>query len=556
MNPSTIGTHPGTHPQNNVLSYLQLHLSQDPTRPLLYWTHPVQGDQHLQVQDFYKHIMCLAAGLQDLGIQKGDTALVFLPMSAPMYTAMFALQALGAIPVFLDSWARKDDLGPALEIAQCKLVFSSSQGLKWIHGLAESKCIKHWVHFGAPEEAPFEQVSMEALAHHAPLQNITAVESEHTALVTFTTGSTGRPKGADRSHRFLADQHRALCKHVPYLPTDKDLPLFPVFSLNSLASGTPTVLPAVDLAKPAPMDAENILGQIQRLQVTCTTLSPVLFRQMPLYAKEANRLSDLSSLRRVVTGGAPISRAEIEIWKICCPQVEVEVLYGSTEVEPMAHLRGQDLLDRPNSQDLRWVDDGVWVGPIDQDLDWALVPVEMDPSEAIARLGANPQALQFGLGELWVAGAHVCPKYFNDPEASARAKVQGTDAKLWHRTGDVLRMDDDHTLWMIGRVPQRVRSQNGKDLYPVRTEMIARKIEGIRYAAFLELPGPQAVLVLVASQESTSTLLEAKVWDALDHNLVQVDKILWQDSIPLDPRHHSKVEYAKLREQILTGAPQ
>lgn len=555
LNPSTIGKHPGCSPFNNVLQYLQLQMQDHSARPLLWWTHPQHGDQHLKVHEFYGAIMACASGFKSLGIQKGDTALVFLPMSAPMYTAMFALQALGAIPVFLDSWARKDDLGPALEIAQCNAVISSGAGLDWIHSLPQSSTLKHWVRYGADPSLSVDSCSWESLMTHSPLGELAAVDAEHTALITFTTGSTGRPKGADRSHRFLADQHRALSHHLPYSPKDKDLPLFPVFSLNSLAGGVETVLPALDLAKPSPTDAQHILGQIQRLQISCTTLSPVLFRNLPKYALEQNQLQGLQSLRRVVTGGAPISRADIELWQQCCPQVEVEVLYGSTEVEPMAHLRGADLLQRPIHQDHRWVDDGVWIGPMDTGLDWALVPVEMDPDQAAHKLGLDPHCLQQGMGELWVAGSHVCPRYYNDPEASQRAKVPSADGKLWHRTGDVLRMDPDQSLWMVGRVPQRVRSHKGPDLYPVRTEMIARKTPGIQQAALLEMPGPKSTLVLVKEISADPNELYPKVCEALAINQVQVDQILWQDSIPLDPRHHSKVEYAKLREQLIAGSP-
>lgn len=550
-----IGHFPGTHARNNVLTFLQEVLRHRPTHPLLIWMNP-QSQKHEQwsAQEFYQRIMRLAQGFKDQGIKAGDTALVFLPMSAPMYCSMFALQALGAIPVFLDSWARRDDVGPALEIAQCKAVCSSAQGLTWIRSLQESAGVEQFYRFGPGTDD--SSISLEALMASDMLAELTAVQSEHTALVTFTTGSTGRPKGADRSHRFLADQHSALLAHLPYRETDVDLPLFPVFSLNSLASGVPTVLPAVDLAAPHPDDALRIAMQIADQGVSCTTLSPVLFRQIPKAIQSTASTHLLRGLRRIITGGAPISKQEIQAWMDLDPQIQVEVLYGSTEVEPMAHLRGEDLLQRQDRSqiDPLWVEDGVWIGPMDSGLNWALVPVDLDPHTAAQKLALDPNYYQKDQGELWVAGSHVCPRYYNDPEASDRAKIKDAQGTLWHRTGDVLRMESDRSLWMIGRLPQRVRSQKG-DLYPVRTEMIARKRKGIHTAALLEMPGPKATLVIQASNPEACQAeiqeIESELQMALNHNGIQVDQILFRNDIPLDPRHHSKVEYGKLREMLL-----
>src|SRR6185503_17258762 len=116
----------------------------------------------------------------------------------------------------------------------------------------------------------------ELMAHpvEAPIE---AVASEQTALITFTTGSTGTPKGANRTHRFLSAQHQALRRIIPYEPGDLDLPAFPIFSLNNLASGVSTVVPAINLAAPSPSDSAALCNQIQHGRVTCATLSPSMF---------------------------------------------------------------------------------------------------------------------------------------------------------------------------------------------------------------------------------------------------------------------------------------
>jgi acyl-coenzyme A synthetase/AMP-(fatty) acid ligase len=143
--------------------------------------------------------------------------------------------------------------------------------------------------------------------HHFPdllkaePSSIAAVESEFTALITFTTGSTGTPNGANRTHRFLSAQHYALSHVIPYTEKDRDMPAFPIFSLNNLATGVTTILPALNLAAPSDRDSAILACQILHENINCTTLSPSMLVGLARYCKEHN--IQLPHLRRVVTGG-------------------------------------------------------------------------------------------------------------------------------------------------------------------------------------------------------------------------------------------------------------
>ncbi len=73
---------------------------------------------------FHEMICRTAGGYLEIGITHGDRVILFVPMSLYLYTAMFALQRIGAIPVFLDSWARRSHLGVSAQCVSPKAMIS------------------------------------------------------------------------------------------------------------------------------------------------------------------------------------------------------------------------------------------------------------------------------------------------------------------------------------------------------------------------------------------------------------------------------------------------
>ena len=545
-----IGYAPGTSVRNNVSEFLRELAENKPNRILLQWP---QGENHgeIRAQDLWNRVIHTAAGFVAAGIESGDRVLIFLPMSLPMYTAMFALQHLGAIPVFLDGWARRGELGVSAEIADPKGVVSFPQAFSFFAGEPILERIPLAFCLGADISWPGKSFRFETLMETPSKHPTCAVESEHTALITFTTGSSGRPKGADRTHRFLAAQHYALNRHLPYNESDVDLPVFPIFSLNNLAAGVTTVLPNIDLAKPSDNDASAIVQQLLKQKVTCTTLSPWLFRAVAGYCQDQGIV--LSTLRRMVTGGAPVARDEVALMQKMAPHAQILVLYGSTEVEPIAHISAQEWLTlrTPADKDPEWVDFGVNVGHLDPGLQWYFAPIGDSTIQA-----GEP-------GELIVSGEHVCRGYFRDPTAFSRAKIVDAQGVVWHRTGDVGYVDEREHLWLVGRVHNTIRHSSGW-LFPVRAELVLKKVPQIARVAFVAMPGkgdlqeawcvlqPQIWNPIYTQNDGPETQAWClEVTRLMAKNKIPFDHIRFVENIPMDARHHSKVEYNELRQLII-----
>ena len=267
-----IGYQEGRSELNNVIAFLERRRCERPTWPVLltlapeakkrWLADPAGPIEHKQVTygELGRQSESAAAGLRELGITKGDRVFVFVPMSARLYLSMLAVQRLGAIAVFVDSWADREQLAQCAEQVEPRGVIAPEAALPLLTAAPELAQAPVRV-VGGPH-AGRDGVALDDLAAGEGECPLCPVAGDDTALVTFTTGSSGRPKGANRTHRFLAAQHRAHNACTPSTGDDVDLPAFPIFALNNIAGGATTVVPAIDLARPAPSDGALLVAQI------------------------------------------------------------------------------------------------------------------------------------------------------------------------------------------------------------------------------------------------------------------------------------------------------
>ena len=561
-----LGYFPGSHKGNNVYSFIEDHLKKFPNRPILKWVdretisswsfNPEDKLEHksVSVAELYHISNKIAKGFTDLGIEKGDRVILFVPMSLYLYASMFALQKIGAIPTFLDSWARRDQLGVSAEVASPKCMISFQQAFDLCKGAPVFDNMPLKVVVG--EHTDTFDSSIEKLMQSEGEVEVCPMEQEDTALITFTTGSSGTPKGANRTHRFLAAQHYALHRGLPYDENDVDLPVFPIFSLNNLAEGVATVIPSFDVGAPTQAVPPTLLGQFKECNVTCTTLSPSIFNSLSKYCLEKGIV--MNDLKRVVTGGAPVSRDNIVDFSKVAPNAEILVLYGSTEVEPIAHISAKEMIELKSvtDDDFEMVDEGVNVGHLDEGLEYKFIKISKGEIKINSDSEFERITLQDGeVGELIVSGEHVCRDYFNNEEAFSRAKILDHNNIVWHRTGDLGRLDKDGNLWLVGRVHNAI-DRDGTYCFPVRAEIVLKKLPFTKYCAYLgvedEALGEKTVCVVAPTDENKISNEEMiKEIDRITKkNSIIVDQIIIHDDIPMDARHHSKVEYAVLRADL------
>ena len=540
--------------KHNVMALLDGHLTRKPEAVALRWVEAEVAAAHdglaplehrsITWGELDVSVRRAAAGLADRGFGAGDRALIFVPMSVDLYVAMFAVFRLGGVAVFLDSFARQHQLAACAELAEPKAYFGNQEahGVRMMLSDVLGRIPIQIVTGGLDAPGAVRLDEVEAVGRAVAEVGgppIAAVTRQTTALVTFTTGSSGAPKGANRTHGFLFAQHRALDRHVSYETGDADLPAFPIFLLNNMAAGIITVIPAIDLARPADTDAARIVSQLRHERLPCATFSPALLGSWARHAVATDQ--PLSDLRRVLTGGAPVGPALVRDFHAAAPQAELLILYGSTEAEPIAHITGHDSLAHVSGAE------GVCVGEVVPELRRRLVRPTKGSIVLDERGWAAWDVDDGEAGELLVAGEHVCREYWRNEEAVARAKVMD-GATVWHRTGDVGRIDERGRLWLIGRVHNTVL-RAGRHHFPVAPEEVLRTVEGLRQGAYVGLGddrlGERACAAYAADHD-----LDEAVREALDGAGVVYDEVRRVERVPMDPRHHSKVDYDRLRDLL------
>ncbi len=370
-------------------------------------------------------------------------------------------------------------------------------------------------------------------------------------LITFTTGSTGTPKGANRTQRFMNAQGAAIAHHLRRLPGDVDMPALPIFVLSNLGAGVPSVLPLVDFMRIAAVDPATIVQQVRDWRVTTIGGSPSYLLPIARWCVEQG--VTLDTLRGVVAGGAPVPPRLLDLLRRCCPNARglIEVLYGSTEAEPVARIEADEVLGETAAETERGR--GNCVGAPVPEVEVKLVRPRAGPWALGPDGWPGVEVAPGDVGEVLVSGEHVQRDYYRNPAAVLENKVTGPDGRVWHRMGDLAWRDDRGRLWLVGRVNDAIPRARGRTLYPIQVEGRAQSVEGVERCGLVEVDG-QAVLALVPAPGAPREVVVARVTAALDEVGLGVDRVVPVASIPLDPRHNAKVERAKLRAQLQAGA--
>jgi len=378
---------------------------------------------------------------------------------------------------------------------------------------------------------------------------IAPTRAEDPAAIIFTTGSTGPPKGVLYRHGNFDAQVEEIRDFYGIEPGGVDLPGFPLFGLFNCAMGTTTVIPDMDPSRPARVDPKKIIEAVDDWGVTQMFGSPAIWNRVGRYC--ADRKVTLSTVRRVLSAGAPVPARVLELMKGCIhPDGEIHTPYGATEALPVASISGREVLGETAARTLAGA--GVCVGRAFSRIQCKVISIVDGPIESIDGARELPRG---EIGELIVRGPVVTREYCTRVEWNRLAKIVDGDA-VWHRMGDCGYLDESGRFWFCGRIAHRVLTETGP-MYPIPCEAIFNGHPDVFRTALVGV-GPKErqrpVLVVELQRGDRSVQETQEILDQLRRRgagnplTASIRDFLVHPSFPVDIRHNAKIFRERLAE--------
>jgi long-chain acyl-CoA synthetase len=270
------------------------------------------------------------------------------------------------------------------------------------------------------------------------------------AMFLYTSGSTGRPKGvvlSHYSHLWVIDRRRREDRRGD----QRVLVAAPYYHMNALAVSQAALAQHDTIILLPGFTPKSYIAAAENYRATALTSVPTMIAMM-LREKELMTWADLSAVRAVRMGSAPVSRALMETARRAFPRAEITNGYGTTEAGPIvftAHPNGRPTPD-------------LSVGVAHPQVELRLVTEEgREGDEGVLEMRCP--ALMSG--------------YHNLPEATTKALTRDG----FYVTGDVFRRDGDGFYYFIGRADEMFVS-GGENVYPGEIEAILERHPEIQQA--------------------------------------------------------------------------
>jgi long-chain acyl-CoA synthetase len=339
----------------------------------------------------------LAGGLREAGIEPGDRVVVLMANCPEVGIAYNALWRVGGVvtpvifllpPTELEHILR--DSGAKLLLATPELAASVPEGVAVVT---------------TDEFASLEEAEPPEIASRAP---------DDPAALLYTGGTTGRAKGVLLSHENLwfAGKAGHAAGHLPEITRGLlALPLSHAFGLLVTVVG----LHAEEQSQTVLMRWFEPTRWLELAQEHRTQITAVVPSMLQLLLAMPLEEYDLSELRYVVSGGAPLPLEIARELMRRLPEVEIREGYGLTESAAL-------ITSTPPGE--------ARLGSVGKPVPG--VELRIDGDEEI--------------GEICVRSRSVMLGYWQQPEATADAVNDG-----WLHTGDLGYLDEDGYLYVVDR---------------------------------------------------------------------------------------------------------
>ncbi len=410
----------------------------------------IYEDRRITYAEHLKQVASIAKALEErYGVRPGDRVAILAANCPEWIQSFWAATSLGAIAVGMNGWWARDEILYGLDDCEPKLLIGDAKRLARLSDARVSLPV-------VEVESEFEKLT--AYAPDADLPD-PPIEEDDAACILYTSGTTGRPKGAVNTQRnilallavqlfhglrmFMLAAAEGKLSGPPAPPgcTLVTTPLFHVSGLytgaiTSLANGFKTVWTA------GRYDPVRVMQLIEREQVTNWGPMGTMAHRL-VHHPDVDKY-DLSSLRGIGSGGAPMSRELQERVRQVFPSARATmgVGYGLTECTALATLCfGPELEKYPHS--------------VGRPLPTVQVEIRAPDGKVL------PEGRE---GEIHLRGPLVMREYWRRRQETEAVILRGR----WLRTGDIGRMQEGR-LYINSRARDLIL-RGGENIYPIEIE--------------------------------------------------------------------------------------
>uniref|UniRef100_A0A2P2KGG1 4-coumarate-CoA ligase 2 n=1 Tax=Rhizophora mucronata TaxID=61149 RepID=A0A2P2KGG1_RHIMU len=387
-----------------------------------------------------------AAGLSKLGIKKGDVIMILLQNCPEFAFAFMGASMLGAVTTAANPFYTSAEIFKQFSTSGAKLIITQSQyvdKLRDIFSKENHPVLGQDFTVITVDDPPENCLHFSVISEAKDTENENeisrvSINPDDPVALPFSSGTTGLPKGVMLTHKSLIT---SVAQQVDgdnpnlYLTTEDVvlcvLPLFHIYSLNSVLLCSLRAGAAVLLMQKFEIGA--LLELIQRHKVSVAAVVPPLV--LALAKNPMVEKFDLSSIRLVLSGAAPLGKELEEALQNRVPQAVLGQGYGMTEAGPVLSMclgfAKQPFPTKSGS-----------CGTVVRNAELKVV----DP-ETGCSLGYNQP------GEICIRGAQIMKGYLNDQQATENT----IDIEGWLHTGDIGFVDDDDEIFIVDRVKEIIK---------------------------------------------------------------------------------------------------
>ncbi|WP_429497650.1 class I adenylate-forming enzyme family protein [Robbsia andropogonis] len=330
------------------------------------------------------------------------------------------------------------------------------------------------------------------------------------AMLLYTSGSSGKPKGVKLTHASHGWVVRTRLAADP-LTGDRVLIAAPLYHMNALALAMLTVAAGATAVLLPQFKATHYIAAITRYRCTWLTAVPPMIAMM-LREHDALAQADLSSVRVIRMGSAPVSASLLARTAELLPNARIINAYGTTEGGPVVFGPHPDGLRTP---------------PLAVGVPHPAVKVRLATADGMTS-DSDPAITE---GVLQIASPGIMQGYHQRPDLAPPFTADG-----YYITGDVFQRDRDGFHLFVGRADDMFVS-GGENIFPSEVERMLETHPGVQQAAVVpvddEIKGTKPVAFIVRTDPGLTA--EAVKQHALAHapTYQHPRQVVFVDALPL-----------------------